>query len=92
MFQQRNSWLDRNWIALWAAFCFFMVLLKAWDWYVFRRQDDALDVFFNLLVGVAFLLIHRNRRTVERFREARKQLTDVLEGKNSDTEVPERLD
>jgi len=55
-----------------------MVLLKAWDWYVFRRQDDAIDVFFNFFIGVAFLLIHRNRRSEERFREARKQLTDVL--------------
>jgi len=58
-----------------------MALLNAWNWYVFRKQDDAIDAFFNLFVGAAFLLIHRNRRSEERFREARKQLTDVLEGR-----------
>jgi predicted membrane chloride channel (bestrophin family) len=80
MFEQPDSWLHRNWVALFAAFSFLMALLKAWDWYVFHKQDDAIDVFFNLFVGVAFVLIHRNRRSEERFREARKQLTDVLEG------------
>jgi len=58
-----------------------MALLQAWNWFVFRKQDEAIEAFFNFFVGVAFLLIHRNRRSEEEFRDARKQLTDVLEGK-----------
>jgi len=56
-------------------------LLDAWNWCVFHKQDHAIDAFFDFFVGVAFVLIHRNRRSEERFREARKQLTGVLEGK-----------
>jgi hypothetical protein len=44
-------------------------------------QDAVLEAVFNFFVGVAFLLIHRNRKNEERFREARKQLTDALEDK-----------
>ena len=54
-----------------------MALLNAWNWYVLRKQDHAIDAFFNIFVGVAFLLIRRNRRSEEKFHEARKQLTDV---------------
>lgn len=81
MFEQHDSWPKRNWVALFGCFCLFKALLNAWNWYVFRKQDDALEAAFNFLTGAAFLLIHRNRRGEEEFREARKELTDALEGR-----------
>ena len=48
---------------------------------MYSTKKTTLDVFFSLFVGTGLFLIHRNSE--ERFREARKQLTDALEGKNS---------
>ncbi len=81
MAEQHESWLQRNWVALWAVCCFLFVLLQAWKWFESRSQDVALEAAFNVAVGIAFLVIHRNRRSEERFLEARKALTDALEDK-----------
>jgi hypothetical protein len=81
MAEQRDSWLQTNWVALWAVSCFLFALLQTWKWFESHAQDAALEAVFNFAVGLAFLLIHRNRRSEEKFHEARKQLTDALEGK-----------
>ena len=81
MIERRDSWLQRNWILLWATSCFLFALLRAWKWFEFRAQDAVLEAVFNLIVGVAFLSLHRSRKSEESFRGAQKQLTDALENK-----------
>ncbi|MGO9864357.1 MAG: hypothetical protein ACLPLR_12160 [Terriglobales bacterium] len=81
MIDTHGSWLQKNWIALFAVLCFLMVLLKAWHWYVFRRQDDVIDIFFDGFAGIAFFLVHRNRKNEKEVGETLKQMTRVLQGK-----------
>ena len=77
----RNSWLQRNWIALWAVSCFLAAALEATKWLAFRSEDAALESVFNLLVGIAFVFQHKRRKEEETYQDARKQLTDALESK-----------
>ena len=78
MFSQlgESSWSDRNWVALWAAFCFFMTLLEAWNWFVFRNQDAPIEAFFNFFTGIVLVFIHRERRREERFKDEMKRIHD----------------
>jgi len=73
---RKASWLQRNWVALWAASCFINTLFYAWKWFQFHREDSAIEAFFNLLIGIAFAFVHRNRRKDEEHREAMKRVRE----------------
>ena len=82
MTRLNNSWLSRNWVALWAISCFVMALLQARKWFVLHNhdQDVAIEAVFNVLVGIAFALMHRARRSDEKYRD---ELKRAREGSSS---------
>jgi predicted negative regulator of RcsB-dependent stress response len=67
MTQQSDTWMRRNWVALWAASCFLMAVLQSWKWFTSHNQDAAIEAVFNFLVGIAFALMHRGRRRDEKY-------------------------
>jgi hypothetical protein len=86
-YQQRNSWLDRNWVILSSVSCFLFSLLEVWKWSQSHTPDATLEAFFNFLVGIAFLFLHRSRKNEERFPKARQQLSESLASRPADVQL-----
>ena len=76
MSDRRQSWLARNWGLLWGLGCFLNAILQARRWFEFHNQDAAIEALFNLFVGLAFLIMQRNRLADEDAREAMRKVNE----------------
>jgi len=70
------SWWRRNSIAGIAVATLGLALFNAWNWYVFRQQDAAIDAVVNTVIAIILAFIHRERTNAQRYLDAKRRVDD----------------
>jgi predicted negative regulator of RcsB-dependent stress response len=70
------SWWRRNSIAGIAVATLGVALFNAWNWYVFRQQDEAIDAVGNTVIAIILAYIHKKRKNAQRYLDASRRVDD----------------